>query len=398
MRTLLGMQYGGTVPRKNQMVQAGGRLGGAGGVGGGVSSGLAYLMRGKKRQEAYDVAEKERADEIERRKRSGTWGSALGIGGGLLGSAALGALGLGTGGLGLALAAGAGTGLGKLLGSRAGYEGGWSPGMMFRRAGKPKFEEDVMYGKEAGLEDIARGSKEYISGMDQAAGLDALKAGLTAGFAPGGGMYGKAAGLGDRMRLGRAAALAASGTQASATALAPYGESLGLDVIPQQQIPGAPGSLTSGSLAGYGDPSYAGEGLITKQGVRTGMRGLTPSPSQRVLPSPYDLPVPSPTTYTEAPTLGSFIPSFSRSRSPLEPSELTEQLPEMIGELRNIFLDRTIPERVRSIGRMRGEVSPKTSKDYQKWFETQYGKESDIYSATGIPQNLYEFLTSRGTW
>lgn len=190
MRTLLGMQYGGNVPQQYssnmpqqypsnmpqqyprqqippQQFQEGG----------GVSSGLAYLLRGKKKREAIDEASsRERA----MGKRIGwgkTAGSVGGIGLGLLGAA----LAPATGGLSLALAAGLGTAAGKYAGSRIGY-------------GKDKEMSDMMYGKEAGFEDIAKAGEDYRSQMLQEAGISGVKAGLTAGFAPGGGMYGKVGG------------------------------------------------------------------------------------------------------------------------------------------------------------------------------------------------------------
>ena len=161
MRTLLGMQYGGSVPQQLQD--------------GGVSSGLAYLRRGRARKKAYDKARDEEARLIEKRKKGGFWGSLGGLGGGLLGAALVGS-GLG---IPLALAAGLGTAGGRYLGSRAGY------GKDF------EVEDDIMYGEEAGLEDIGAAGESYESGMGQEAILSGVKAGLMAGLAPGGGIYGK---------------------------------------------------------------------------------------------------------------------------------------------------------------------------------------------------------------
>ena len=161
MRTLLGMQYGGGVPQQLQD--------------GGVSSGLAYLRRGQKRKEAYNKARDAESRLMEKRKKSGFLGSLGGLGGGLLGAALVGS-GLG---IPLALAAGLGTAGGRYLGSRAGY------GKDF------EVEDDVMYGEEAGLEDIGAAGESYESGMGQEAMLSGVKAGLMAGIAPGGGIYGK---------------------------------------------------------------------------------------------------------------------------------------------------------------------------------------------------------------
>tara|TARA_R110000824_G_scaffold204641_1_gene389387 strand:- start:319 stop:1461 length:1143 start_codon:yes stop_codon:yes gene_type:complete len=161
MRTLLGMQYGGGVPQQLQD--------------GGVSSGLAYLRRGKARKKAYDKARDAEGRLIEKRKKGGFWGSLGGLGGGLLGAALVGS-GLG---IPLALAAGLGTAGGRYLGSKAGY------GKDF------EVEDDVMYGEEAGLGDIGAAGESYESGMGQEAILSGVKAGLMAGISPGGGIYGK---------------------------------------------------------------------------------------------------------------------------------------------------------------------------------------------------------------
>ena len=200
MRTLLGMQYGGNAqqqyPRRELQFQPQSFQ-----EGGGVSPGLAALLRGQKKREALDSADESQRAEVEKQKRSGLFGSIGGLGGGLLGSAALGALGFTPAGIPLALAAGLGTGLGKAFGSKTGYEGEWSPGVMFRKAKSDK-AEDIMYGKEAGLEDIARAGKDFTAGIDTEAGLAGLKAGLTAGFAKDGGIYGKAGKFGQKASAG----------------------------------------------------------------------------------------------------------------------------------------------------------------------------------------------------
>ena len=228
MRTLLGMQYGGNVPQQYprqqippQQFQEGG----------GVSSGLAFLKRGKKRKKAYDEARKTEGRLGRKMGKGRTWGSLLGLGGGLLGAAALGALGIGTGGLGLALAAGLGTAAGKYGGSRLGY-------------GKDLKTKDIMYGEEAGIEDIAEAGESYRGQMGQEALLSGAKAGLMAGFAPGGSMYGKTA--------RGAEGLVKGANIAGATDVA-LQSSLGLSAPPTlgtAPVPGAPGSLTTGALAG----------------------------------------------------------------------------------------------------------------------------------------------------
>ena len=212
MRTLLGMQYGGNIqqqyPRRElqlqpQSFQEGGNVPSAYktsfGFDSPISPALASLMRGEKKREAFEEARTAELSEIEKQKRSGLFGSIGGLGGGLLGSAALGALGFTPAGIPLALAAGLGTGLGKAFGSKVGYEGEWSPGVMFRKA-KSEKAKDMMYGKEAGLEDIERAGRDYTAGIDTAAGLSGLKAGLTAGFSKTGGIYGKAGKFGGGLR------------------------------------------------------------------------------------------------------------------------------------------------------------------------------------------------------
>ena len=226
MKTLLGMQYGGAVqqqyPRRELQLQPQPFQ-----EGGNVSSGLAALLREQKKREASDEADRSQREEVKKQKRSGLFGSIGGLGGGLLGSAALGALGFTPAGIPLALAAGLGTGLGKAFGSKVGYEGEWSPGVMFRKA-KSEKAKDIMYGKEAGLEDIERASRDNTAGIDTAAGLSGLKAGLTAGFSPSGGIYGKAGKWGQKASAGFGAPGAA------------IQSSLGLSEAPTSLTGGAP--------------------------------------------------------------------------------------------------------------------------------------------------------------
>jgi len=214
MRTLLGMQYGGNIqqqyPRRQlqlqpQSFQDGGDVPSAYktsfGFDSPISPALASLMRGEKKREAFEEARTAELAEMQKQKRSGLFGSIGGLGGGLLGSAALGALGFTPAGIPLALAAGLGTGLGKAFGSKVGYEGEWSPGVMFRKA-KSEKAKDMMYGKQAGLEDIERAGRDYTAGIDTEAGVAGLMAGLTAGFAPEGGIYGKAGKWGQKASAG----------------------------------------------------------------------------------------------------------------------------------------------------------------------------------------------------
>ena len=76
---------------------------------------------------------------------------------------------------------GGATGYGKYRGEKAGY------------GGEQVIDTDMMYAKEAGLEDIERAGEEYQSGMGERAALAGLKSGLMAGFAPDTSMFGKIA-------------------------------------------------------------------------------------------------------------------------------------------------------------------------------------------------------------
>jgi len=207
MRTLLGMQYGGNVPQQYpsnipqqypsnmpqqypsnmprqyprqqippQQFQEGG----------GVSSGLAGLRRLGKKREARDVFGETQTEQVGKQKSGSFLGSVLGLGTGA-GAAWLTPLLLSnpvTAAAALPYIVGGATGAGKWLGEYLGY------------GGEQDIDTDIMYGKEAGLEDIERAGEEYQSGMGQRAALSGIKAGLMAGFAPDGGMYGKIAGRG----------------------------------------------------------------------------------------------------------------------------------------------------------------------------------------------------------
>ena len=253
MRTLLGMQYGGNIQQQYtrrelqlqpKSFQEGGNVPSAYktsfGFDSPISPALASLMRGEKKREAFEEARTAELAEMQTQKRSGLLGYIGGLGGGVLGSAALGALGFTPAGIPLALAAVLGTGLGKAFGSKVGYEGEWSPGVMFRKA-KSEKTKDMMYGKQAGLEDIERAGRDYTAGIDTAAGLSGLKAGLTAGFAPSGGIYGQAGKWGQKASAGFGVPGAAIQSSLGLHGVPPVGAS---------PIPGAPGSLTSGAIAG----------------------------------------------------------------------------------------------------------------------------------------------------
>ena len=185
MRTLLGMQYGGSAqqqyPRQQLQFQPQSFQ-----EGGGVSPGLAALLRGKKKREALDEFGEAQAEQVEKQKKAGLFGSIASLAGGA-GAAWLTPLlfsNPATAALVLPWLVGGATGAGKYLGEKKGY-------------GKEQdIDMDMMYAKEAGLEDIERAGEEYRSDMFGRAALSGLKSGLMAGFAPDGGMYGKIAGRG----------------------------------------------------------------------------------------------------------------------------------------------------------------------------------------------------------
>ncbi len=155
-------------------------------VGGQPSRGAAMLARSRQRQSDIKKLEDQQRAEAKRQKRGGLFGSIGGLAGGLLGSAALGALGASTGGLGLALAAGLGTALGKGAGERIG-------------AGKAVDYDSsgTVYGQQS-FRDIDEASEDFNKGILGRAGVAGLKAGITAGLTPGGGIYGKAKSFGIR--------------------------------------------------------------------------------------------------------------------------------------------------------------------------------------------------------
>ena len=182
MRTLLGMQYGGNIqqqyPRRELQLQPKSFQ-----EGGGVSAGLAGLKRLIKKREASDVYGEEQAEQVEKQKKAGLFGSLLALGSGA-GAAWLTPLLLtnpATAALALPWLVGGATGAGKYIGEKAGY------------GGEQVIDTDMMYAKEVGLEDIERAGEEYQSGMGERAALAGLKSGLMAGFAPDTSMFGKIA-------------------------------------------------------------------------------------------------------------------------------------------------------------------------------------------------------------
>ena len=183
MRTLLGMQYGGNVqqqyPRRElqfqpQSFQEGGH----------ISPAYASLFRKKKKQLALDAFGEEQTEQVGKQKKAGLFGSIAGMAGGA-GAAWLTPLlfsNPATAALALPWLVGGATGAGKYLGEKKGY-------------GKEQdIDMDMMYAKEAGLGDIERAGEEYQSDMLGRAAVSGIKSGLTAGFSPDGGMFGKIAG------------------------------------------------------------------------------------------------------------------------------------------------------------------------------------------------------------
>jgi len=186
MRTLLGMQYGGNVPQQYPRQQIPPQQFQEGGVPDTVSAGLAGLRRLGKKREARDVFGEEQTEQIGKQKSGSFLGSVLGLGSGataawlvpiLLSNPA-------TAAAALPWLVGGATGAGKWLGEYLGY------------GGKQDIDTDIAYGKEAGLEDIERAGDEYRGDMWKKSLLAGAKAGLTAGYAPSGGIYGKIAGRG----------------------------------------------------------------------------------------------------------------------------------------------------------------------------------------------------------
>ena len=162
-------------------------------VGGQPSRGAAILARSRQRRADIRELEKQQRAEAKRQKRGGLFGSIGGIGGGLLGSALLGALGVSTGGLGLALAAGLGTALGRRAGEGIG-------------AGKTRKAdtEGTVFGQQS-FRDLEQASRDYTRGMGERAIVSGLKSALMAGLTPGGGIFGKARDAGGKLRAAQLA-------------------------------------------------------------------------------------------------------------------------------------------------------------------------------------------------
>ena len=151
----------------------------------GKTSGGAEFARAMQRVSDAKTLKEYQKREAERQKRGRLFGSVGGLGLGLLGAA----LAPATGGLSLALASGAGTALGKYAGESIG-------------AGKAgRVDRSGTVYNQQGFRDIETAGQEYDKGKFGRAAMSGIQAGLTAGFAPSGGMYGK---VGGKLRTGGA--------------------------------------------------------------------------------------------------------------------------------------------------------------------------------------------------
>ena len=187
--------------------------------------GAALLARALQGQKDRRILEDYQRAEADRQRKGGLFGSIGGIAGGLLGSAALGALGVATGGLGLPLAAGLGTALGKRAGEGLG-------------AGKSRTVDrtGTVFGQQA-FRDVEQASRDYTRGMGERALISGLQAGLMAGLMPEGGIYGKAKSFGIRNMPSQAfERVAPLATGAEAVSSAPV---LGTEEAFQQSLAGS---------------------------------------------------------------------------------------------------------------------------------------------------------------
>jgi len=200
------------------MMQTGGQASSAGG---------AALARVMQRKSDDKRLARQQRKEARRQKKGGLFGSAGSLLGGLAASALAGTLGIVSGGLALPLIAGVGAGLGKRVGEGLG-------------AGKSKKYDSsgTVFGQQD-FRDVEQASRDYTRGMGERALLAGGQAALTAGLAPGGGMYGKTAGKFDQLQ---GVSNIGSGTA----------NMLGLDVI---KPPGSPDPLSALSSGTFGDTS-----------------------------------------------------------------------------------------------------------------------------------------------
>ena len=303
------MQYGGNAqqqyPRRElqfqpQSFQEGGH----------ISPAYASLFRKKKKQFALDAFGEEQTEQVGKQKKAGLFGSIASLAGGA-GAAWLTPLlfsNPATAALALPWLVGGASGAGKWLGEKKGY------------GEEQDIDMDIMYAKEAGLEDIERAGEEYQSDMFGRAAVSGLKAGLTAGFAPDGGMYGKIAGRGaPGTAAGTAATQSSFGLQEAPTSLTGGAPALQLPQartaiagtetgllgggIPESlgNIPSAPsavsdagtGALSSGvDISGeFQAAKLANEASLKAQSVQEQMSKLLSSPTiNKYLGKSSDLP------------------------------------------------------------------------------------------------------------
>ena len=134
----------------------------------GNTAGGAQFARAMQRVSDAKTLEEYQKNEAERQKKGGIFGSVLSLGGGLLGGAIGGPAG-----------AAIGSAFGKGLGEKWG-------------AGKAQDVDmaGTVYGQQA-FRDVGEASEEYNEGILGRAGMAGISTGLTAGFTPGGGIYGQ---------------------------------------------------------------------------------------------------------------------------------------------------------------------------------------------------------------
>ena len=222
--------YLGEKPNLMSMMQQGGGVGGA------------YLARALQQKKDTDRLERAQAKEAKRQKRGSLWGSVGGLGLGLLGAA----LAPATGGLSLALASGAGTALGKYAGSKLG-------------AGKSADVDTsgTVYGQQS-FRDVEQAGKDYNKNIAKDALVSGLKAGATAGLAPGGGMYGKVGGklatAQSRQALKEAIPMMINQAPSNIASLFKGAPVSGAPVIPKVDNTALLGDLLSGSSFNRANP------------------------------------------------------------------------------------------------------------------------------------------------
>lgn len=168
--------YMGESPNLMNMMQTGGQ----------TTAGGAALARALQMQKDQRRLESAQRKEAKRQKKGGLFGSIGGIAGGLLGAA----LAPVTGGASLVLASGLGTALGRRAGE--GLGAGKSRGV--DRSG-------TVFGQQS-FRDVEQASRDYTRGMGERALVSGLTAAATAGFSPGGGIYGATGRAAEAGKLG----------------------------------------------------------------------------------------------------------------------------------------------------------------------------------------------------